>query len=406
MLKGAIICPDEDLGVKLEDLLSDVGLVAIVRTVPRYPNAAELQRMLRATAPQVLFLSVESLARAMEIVNAAEAEIPGLQIVAIGRNPDPQTLIEVMRSGIREFISLPFNRQLVYEGLVRIKEVLDRRPVHLETSDLIFTFLPAKPGVGSTTIAVNAAAAIARLPQQKGLLIDCDLNSGMVRFLLQIENHFSILDAAERAFQMDENMWPQLVSTHGNLDVLHSGQLSPERRVEPAHIRHIIDFARRTYKSVVLDLSGNMEKYSIEAMHESKRVFLVVTSEVASLHLAREKLTYLRSLDLSDKVVLLLNRCQKRSLISPQQVQELLGTPLMMSFSNDYQGVYKATTAGKPVEVTSELGKQFNHLAHLMVDKKPPQSQTPETPAKRKFVEFFSINPNSGSLLGGKKPAQ
>ncbi len=402
MLKGAIICPDEDLAVKLEELLSDLGVVAIVRTLPRYPNAAELQRMLRATAPQVLFLSVESLARAMEIVNAAEIEIPGVQIVAIGRNPDPQTLIEVMRSGIREFVSLPFNRQLVYEGMLRLKEVLDRRPAQMETTDHIFSFLPAKPGVGSTTIATNIAAAIARLPQQKTLLVDCDLNSGMVRFLMQIENQFSILDAAERAFQMDENMWPQLVSSHGNLDVLHSGQLSPERRVEPAHIRHIIDFARRTYKSVILDLSGNMEKYAIEAMHESKRVFLVVTSEVASLHLAREKLAYLRSLDLSDKVSLILNRCQKRALISPQQVQELLSTPLTMSFANDYQGVYKATTAGKPVEVNSDLGKQFTQLAHMMVDRKPPQQQQSDPPAKRKFVEFFSINP-TGSLLGGKK---
>ncbi len=405
MLKGAIICPDEDLAVKLEELLSDLGVVAIVRTLPRYPNAAELQRMLRATAPQVLFLSVESLARAMEIVNAAETEIPGVQIVAIGRNPDPQTLIEVMRSGIREFVSLPFNRQLVYEGMLRLKEVLDRRPVHMETTDLIFSFLPAKPGVGSTTIATNVAAAIAKLPQQKTLLADCDLNSGMVRFLLQIENQFSILDAAERAFQMDENMWPQLVSSHGNLDVLHSGQLSPERRVEAAHIRHIIDFARRAYRSVVLDLSGNMEKYAVEAMHESKKVFLVVTSEVASLHLAREKLAYLRSLDLGDKTVLLLNRCQKRALISPQQVQELLNTPLMMSFTNDYQGVYKATTAGKPVDITSELGKQFVHLAQLLADKKPPQPAAPEAPAKRKFVEFFSIAPSASSMLGGKKPA-
>lgn len=401
MLKGAIICPDEDLAVKLEDLLSDLGVVAVVRTLPRYPNAADLTRMLRATAPQVLFLSIESLARAMEIVNAAESEIPGVQMVAIGRNPDPQTLIEVMRSGIREFFSLPFNRQAVYEGLVRLKEVLERRPVHMETSDMVFSFLPAKPGVGATTIASNISAAIARLPQQRSLLIDGDLNSGMIRFLLQIENHYSILDAAERAFQMDENMWPQLVSTHGNLDVLHSGQLSPDRRVEPAHIRHIIDFARRSYRAVIMDFSGNMEKFSIEAMHESKRVFLVVTSEVAALHLAREKLNYLRSMDLGDKVVLLLNRCQKRALISPAQVQELLGQPLLMSFSNDYQGVYKAMTSGKPVDPNSDLGKQFAQLAQIVLERKPAQ---PATDTKRKFVEFFSIGPSS-SVLGGKKSA-
>src|SRR5262249_14801050 len=149
--------------------------------------------MLRANAPQVLFLSIESLSRALEVVAAAEAQLPGVQFVAIGRSADPSTLIEVMRSGIREFIPFPYQRQAIYDSLVRLKEMLDRRPIQLDSTDLIFSFLPSKPGVGTTTIAVNSAMAISRLPEQRSLLVDCDQNSGMVRFLLQIENNFSLL---------------------------------------------------------------------------------------------------------------------------------------------------------------------------------------------------------------------
>ncbi|MBI3682040.1 MAG: AAA family ATPase [Acidobacteria bacterium] len=358
-------------------------------------------RMLRAHGPQVLFLSIESLSRALEIVAAAEAQLPGLQVIAVGRNADPQTLLEVMRSGIREFVSLPFQRTTVCDALARVKEILDRRPVHLDSTDLVFTFLPSKPGVGSTTIAVNAAVAVSRQPEQRSLLVDCDMNSGMVRFLLQIENNYSILDAAERAFQMDENIWPQLVSTVGGLDVLHSGRLNPESRVEPTHVRHILDFSRRNYKTIILDLSGNLEKFSIEAMHESKRVFLVVTPEVPSLHLAREKIAYLRSLDLGDHVAILLNRCQKRSLVSPAQVEELLGQPVLMTFGNDYQGVHKAMTAGKTVDPGSELGRQFAQLAQFMLDRKATAA-----PEKKRLVEYFSLLPQSVSLFApGKKPA-
>jgi len=401
MLKGAIICPDLELTEKLEELLAGMGVVAIQRTIPRYPNANELMRVLRASAPQILFLSIESLSRALEIVTSAESQLPGIQFIAIGRSADPATLLEVMRSGVREFVSLPFQRQTMMDALVRIKEALDRKPVQLDSTDLVFTFLPSKPGVGSTTIAANAAIAVSRLPEQRSLLLDCDMNSGMIRFLLQLDNGYSILDAAERAFQLDENIWPQLVSTIGNLDVLHSGRLNPDLRVEATHIRHILDFARRNYKAIFLDLSGNLERFSLEAMNESKKIFLVVTPEIPSLHLAREKLQYLRNLDLGDRVAILLNRCQKRALVDPAQVEELLQQPVLMTFPNDYQGVVRATTAGKAVDAASDLGRQFSALAQYMLERKPQAVEN-----KKRLSEYLSILPSPVSLFSpGKKAA-
>jgi pilus assembly protein CpaE len=400
MLKGAIICPDEELCQKLEELLEGMGVVSLIRSIPRYPNANELIRTLRANAPQVLFLSVESLSRALEIVAAAEAQLPGVQVIAVNRTADPGTLLEAMRSGIREFVTLPFDRKIMMEALSRVKEILDRRPIQMENTDLVFSFLPAKPGVGATTIAANTAMAVSRLPEQRSLLLDLDLSSGMIRFLLQLDNTFSIMDAAERSLQMDENMWPQLVSTLGSLDVVHSGRMNPDKRMEGTHVRHIVDFARRNYRAVFLDLSGNLERYSVEAMHESKKIFLVVTPEVPSLHLAREKLQYLRMMDLSDRVAILLNRCQKRAVISSSQVEDLLQQPVLMSFANDYQGVHRAMTAGKAVDTGSELGKQFAELAQYTLDIK----HTAHEPKKR-LVEYLSILPSTVSLFSAKKTA-
>lgn len=398
MLKGAIICPDEELLGRLEEQLNNLGVISLARTMPRYPSANELIRMLRAHAPQVLFLSIESLSRALEIVAAAETQLPGMQIIAIGRSADPATLLEVMRSGIREFVALPFQRQIVLDALVRIKEVLDRRPVSIETTDLVFTFLPAKPGVGTTTIAVNTAIAVSRNQEQRALLMDCDVDSGMVRFMLQIENQYSFADAAERSFHLDESVWPQVVTPVGNLDVIHSGALNPDRRIDAAHMRHILEFSRRNYRGIFLDLSGNLDRFSLEALHESKRVYLVLTPEVPSLHLAREKLQLLRKMDLGDRVAILLNRCQKRALVTPAQVEELLQQQVLMAFSNDYQGVHRALTAGKPVDPSSELGRQFSQLANHILDKK---TAAPES--KKRLMEYI-LPSTSGLFAPGKKP--
>ena len=68
--------------------------------------------------------------------------------------------------------------------------------------------------------AANAASAISHLPDFPALLADFDLNSGMLRFMLKIDNPYCITDAVESAAKMDENLWPQLVTQVDRLDVL------------------------------------------------------------------------------------------------------------------------------------------------------------------------------------------
>ena len=390
MLRGIIICPDVDLNERLETILTEIGIVSITRTLERYPNALEMLRVIRAHAPQVIFVSTESTAKAMEIAHEVEKNVPGVQIVAMSRFCDPQILLEVMRAGIREFVSLPFDRQTLTDGLLRIKETVQQRPPAIEATTQVFSFLPAKAGVGTSTLALNAAVAMSRLPNNKVLLSDFDLNSGMQRFMLKLDNSYCVSHAAEHALEMDESLWPTMVTSIGQLDVLHAGKLNPEFRLEPTQIQHLMEFMRRNYGALCFDLSGNLEKYSLEIMHESKRIFLVCTPEIPALHLAREKYLYLKQVDLAERVCILLNRCQKRPLITPAQIEQLLGLPVYMTFPNDYQGVQRALTAGKWVEENGELGRQFTALTNAMFDQKPV---APPHESKKRFIEFFSVVP-------------
>src|SRR5580692_3081082 len=364
MLRGIIICPDVDLNERLEAILTEIGIVSVTRTLDRYPSGLELLRFLRAHAPQVVFVSTESTTKAMEIAREVEKNTPGVQIVAVSRFVDPQILLEVMRAGIREFASLPFDRQTLADTLERIKDAVLARPPAIQATNQVYSFLPSKAGVGASTIAMNTAVAMSRVPDSSVLLSDFDLNSGMVRFLLKLDSAYCVTDAAEHALEMDESLWPTMVSTVDKLDVLHAGKLNPDLRIEPTQIRHLMEFMRRNYSALCFDMSGNLERYSLEIMHESKRIFLVCTPEIPSLHLAREKYLYLKQLDLGSRVGVLLTRYQKRALMTPEQIQEILGLPIQMTFTNDYQGVHRAMTAGRWMDPTSEFGKQCTALAH------------------------------------------
>jgi pilus assembly protein CpaE len=394
MLRGVIICGDQDLAMRLERSLADVGRVGVVRSVDHYPDLVELTRLLRAAAPDIVFLSTESMGRAAELVKQVESNAPGVQVIAISRASDPDVLLESMRAGIREFLPLPFHQNHLEEALQRMQEMLIKRPPSFQTSDMVYSFMPSKAGVGTSTIALNVAVALSNIPDTSVILSDFDLNSGMMRFMLKLDNGYCVADAAEHALEMDEALWPQLVTSIGSMDVLHAGKLNPGFRIEAAQIRHLIDFMRRNYRALCFDLSGNLEKYSLEIMHESKRIFLVCTPEIPSLHLAREKYSFIKSLDLEDRVSVLVNRVSNRPVITPEQIEQILGLPVMMTFPNDYNGVHRALTAGKAIEPASELGRGFARLAHTLLEKRP---MPPPGSTKKRFIEYFSIMPSRAS---------
>ncbi len=389
MLRGIIVCPDTDLNDGFQNVLTKVGLVSVTSVLSRYPNSLELVRHLRAHAPGVVFLGTDSIPRALEIVQEVEKHSPGVQMVALGRASNQEILLELMRAGIREYVTLPFDEDAIKELLLRIGEVLQAKPVATTSTDNVFGFLPAKPGVGTSTIALNASVALATLADTRVLLADFDLNSGIIQFMLNLANEHGVIDAAARAFEMDQSLWPQMVTTIKGLDVLHAGKLNPDARIEASQLRHLIEFMRRHYQVMCFDLSGNLENYSLEIMHEAKKIFLVCTPELPSLHLARQKYAYLKQMDLHDRVVVLMNRYHKGSSMTLQEIEQVAGLQVQMTFPNDYQGVHRALTLGRSVDPTSALGKQFHVLAQIMTGS---PAAPPKTTHKKRFIEYFSVD--------------
>src|SRR5260370_2925555 len=117
MLRGAVICQDRELGDRLVSVILESHQVGIVRRMESYPNAVELGRFMRAAAPEIIFLSIESKQASLEIARQIEELVPGTQIVAVNRTCDPPTLLRTMQARIREFLSPPFQLQTLHPAL-------------------------------------------------------------------------------------------------------------------------------------------------------------------------------------------------------------------------------------------------------------------------------------------------
>lgn len=395
MFQSIVISPDQALGTRLVSVLEEVGNVNVAKNLDVYPAGVVLTRMMRAHATEIVFLSFESLPEALEIARLLENETPNVHLIGFHKELDPLILHETMRVGIREFLVEPLDERNVIEAMIRVKALLDKQPVEYPSTNQIFTFLPSKAGVGTSTIAANVSAALARRPNMRVMLADFDLSSGMLRFMLKLQNEFSVMDAVEHATDMDDNLWPQLVTAVEGVDVLHAGSINPHLRIEPKQVRSLIAFMRRNYGALCFDLSGNLEKYSLELMQESKRILLVCTPEVPSLYLAREKLAFLKQMDLEHRVSVILTRLQKKTALSEERIEELVGVPVIRAFPNDYQGVHQALDQGTLLPKSSALGKAFAEFAESLVTQKPAVRTNSY---QRKFLEF--INPSAVRAFG------
>ena len=227
MLRSILISPDASLNEELATLIAGSPDVEVIRVFSSYPALDEILRTIRVRKPDLLFLSIEEFSQVETLAAHLDDVRPGLPIVALGHHLELELVSKLMRLGIREYMTCPLQHAKLAEIVVSIQHQLKKHPLQAGSLADLYTFLPSKPGVGCTTIAVSTSCALAEDFGARTLLIDCDLAAGPIKFLLKLGTSASILDALAHAQNLDEDLWSQMIGKWEDLDVLHAGELGP-----------------------------------------------------------------------------------------------------------------------------------------------------------------------------------
>jgi Flp pilus assembly CpaE family ATPase len=209
--------------------------------------------------------------------------------------------------------------------------------------------------VGTSTIAMSTSCALAENLDVKTLLLDCDLAAGTIQFLLKLGSTASLVDALTHADALDEDLWRQMVAKWGKLDVLHAGELDTPPGMDVPSLDRVLSMARAQYEVTGADLGSDFDPLSVALLRESRQIFLVTTTELASLHLAKVRMRRLTEFGLSERVSLLLNR-KTQSTMTDEEVEKAIGIPVSYGFPNDYASVQGSILRASSVAPSSELG--------------------------------------------------
>ncbi len=394
MLRCAIFAPDSSSRDLLTLALEGNPGVMVLRGFDRFLEGEELLDYVRAHSPQVLFFDI-SLGRG-PLADATQAlkNSEHVHFVAVDREISADTLLELMNSGVREFLRFPFDSDKLAATLTRIESMVAAAPAERESTEFLYSFLPAKAGCGASMTALHIAIELSQRQNQRVLFADFDLNGGVSRFLMKLANPLGLRDALAKIPEMDDGLWAEIVSHCEQLDLLPPSTVEASLDLDGGRIRSLFEFARRRYKVIVADLSGALEPFSLAVMHQSRKILFVVEPDLACIHQAREKLRFLEGEDLQDRVGLVITKWRKDAPLTIADIESVLGLPAEATLSDSAEQIYKSVMRGGALDPTSTFYREIVDLAAWLSSE---HSRVKAPKVKRK-IEYFSLLPGKYSL--------
>jgi pilus assembly protein CpaE len=348
---------------KLEELLRSSGLR------PTVASAIDLRGLTHPDAPQpdILIMDVRGHGQVPPGLAGLKRQHPATSLMLVASDLTPPLMLDAMRAGVTECVSEPLTPGGLGEALSR---VLAHRTA--PASGQVLAFIGAKGGMGTTTLAVNVASALAR-NQTSTLYVDMHQSYGDATVLFGAEPRFSWLDALENTHRLDLAFFSGLTAqTKSGVTLLASPEDAPLAPIDAHRIRLLLDFAIRNYRYTVLDVPRS-NPAMLDALEGATQIFVVINQELASVRAASRIVNALGRRYTRDKVAVVVSRFDKDSEIGIGDIEEVVQTPVRFTFPSDYRLAVQAHNEGRPFVLggTSALSSSVVAFARQLTGESP-----------------------------------
>lgn len=356
-------------------LKRDLLNVSSTLTALELPLNAERQALeltLTLDAPTAVLLETSNLGQSLPVARWLREKDHNLQIVGFSSEIRTEDLLELMRAGIREWLPVPAGADSLLPLLDRIQAQAAAHPPASWNHGQLVCFLPTKPGSGASTVALHAAQQSARITGNRVLLLDLDLQCGSLGFATKAVGGLTIHEALLHAHQLDAALWAKLVARKGELDIIPAGASTESQHVDPAQVRRILGFAVGRYPLVMADLPGNIDGATHLILEQASRIFMVCTTDLASIHLARRKLEQCQSLGIYDKVEIVVNRATFHFGLSKRGLIEILGKEPLALLPSNFVPLQIALKDGNLLDDQTPLVQNLAPVVQSITGMAPP----------------------------------
>ena len=344
-LTCAIVDSDAGNRQELATFLTRLGVqptaqLATIETLPAL--------LARPDAPQLVIVNLDPGAHEMLVrVSHLPRQFPAISFFLMSQVLDPHLLMEAMHLGVKEFIPLPMSEEKLAAAVERAAMSYG---VHKKAR--VIHVIPTIGGCGSTTVACNVAASLARTA--KTVLVDMDLVRGGVGGYFDTRPRYTIADVMESADKVDKQLLDNALTLHpaSGLAILARPDLPEDtQRVSQAGVARLLGVLSRVFDYVVIDSLMSIDPIYSTVIAATDVNLVTMQLNVPSAKNAERFVGALRRMGVeASKIRLVVNRYVKKgSDIEPDEVERALGLKISWVIPNDFKNAIAAINFGEPV---------------------------------------------------------
>lgn len=331
-------------------------------------------RVVEAEQPDVLI--IESVHASEEELSALERitpRYPNMAVIMLSPNQTPEFLRHAMRIGLRDILPLPVPKEALFDAIGRIQQRM-ALSVSPHKKGKVMSFIGCKGGSGATFLATNLAYALAE--QSKGQVALIDLNRQFGDAALYVSDQVpssNLMEVTKQIHRLDGSfLSSSMVHVLPNYHVLAAPE-EPEQalQIRGEHIDALLWVAVSNYDFVVIDAGRSLDEVTVRAMDQSETIFPVLQQTLPFLRDTKRLLNAVGTLGYSkEKVRLLINREEKKGVISVEDVAKALGHEIFRCIPNSFVSVADSINQGVPIRKLAPrdpVSKALHDMAQSLV---------------------------------------
>jgi pilus assembly protein CpaE len=319
-------------------------------------------------APDICLLDFDGDRRSAAMVaERIHADAPDTAIFAVSSQSQPDFIIQAMRSGCSEYLLKPLDPEQLLNAVARVGG--RRREKKDSDRAQVFAFIGAKGGCGVTTLVTQMGALLASTYGRKVLVLDLHPDFGDAALYLGLTKYrYHFFELAENTDRLDADLLQSFVLHHSSgLDLIPAPHgTEPAHQTAPGALAHTLDFVRSRYEFILVDLPPGLKDENLELIRHCDQVNVVTVAEVSALRNVVRQTDYLTRKHIgAERIKIVLNRHQKRALITEAQIEKSIGQKIFWKVPNQYVHVVKTISGGDPVSQvsTSDVAKNLQDWA-------------------------------------------
>ena len=361
-------CETPEMTAAMQTAVSDRRMSRTHATVQSGGIDAALDLYRKTATPDLVLFESHAEAAQLFVQLDALADVCSTSTkgVVIGHANDIALFRGLLARGLSEYLVAPVEPMAIIAAISRLYHVAGAAKLGRS-----FAFVGARGGAGSSTVAQNVAASMARIYGSDVILADLDLPFGSAGLGFNLDRGQGMAEALHDVNRLDDGLFERLLSRCGD----HLSVLTAPASLETCYdlgegtFERVLDLARSTVPFVVLDVPHVWTSWAKKTLLAADEIVITAEPDLVGLRNAKNLLALLqqaRPNDVPPRLVLNRVGIPKRSEIKPAQFAKALNMDSVVCIAFEPSTFSTAANSGRmisDVAARSPAARHFEHIA-------------------------------------------